>query len=129
LGGKYLNKEQAKAQEQQRRQAMSATFKLVLILIIVAIALLNVFTHFIQVVNYRGSGMEPNLHNGQVLVLRKTQKVKEGDIIAFYYNNQVLVRRVVSTGGKQLSIADDGTVSINGIVQEEPYLPGKSLGQ
>jgi signal peptidase I len=73
--------------------------------------------------------MEPNLHNGEILVLRKTQSVKEGDIIAFYYNNQVLVRRVISTGGKQLSIAEDGTVSVNGIVQEEKYLENPSLGQ
>ena len=129
MSGKYLNKEQVKQQEQTRRTAMSATVKLAIVLVIIAVVLLNIFTHFIQVVNYRGSGMEPSLHNGEILVLQKTQKVKEGDIIAFYYNNQVLVRRVISTGGKQLSIAQDGTVSVNGIVQEEKYLENLSLGQ
>ena len=129
MGGKYLDKEQVKQQEQQRRKAMSATLKLAIVLVIIAVVLLNIFTHFIQVVNYKGGGMEPNLHNGQLLILQKTQKVQEGDIIAFYYNNQVLVRRVVSTGGKQLSIAEDGAVSVNGIVQEEKYLTNRSLGQ
>ena len=88
-----------------------------------AILLLNIFTHLLCVVNYYGDGMEPALHSGQTLVLARTQNVGEGDVIAFYYNNKVLVRRVVCTGGKYIDIAEDGSVSINGeTVAEGNYI-------
>lgn len=96
---------------------------------LLAVLLVNLFTHVVQIVNYNGTGMEPNLQGGQTLVILKTQKVQEGDIIAFYYNNQVLVRRVICEGGKQLEIGQDGVVSINGNELEEPYLKETSLGQ
>ena len=70
-----------------------------------------------------------NLSNGQVLLLRKTQDVEEGDIIAFYYNNQVLVRRAICRSGRQISISEDGTVLINNQPIEEDYLTEKSIGQ
>lgn len=98
-------------------------------IVLTAVLLVNLFTHVLQVVNYNGTGMEPNLQGGQTLVILKTDKVSQGDIIAFYYNNQVLVRRVICEGGKQLEIAQNGSVSINGSVLDEPYLSGKTIGQ
>lgn len=99
------------------------------VLAIVFLLLLNVFTHVLQVVTYNGTGMEPTLEGGQTLLILKTKKVHEGDIIAFYYNNQVLVRRVICTGDKQLEISEQGVVSINGAALEEPYLKDKTTGQ
>lgn len=98
-------------------------------ILVLALLLLNLFTYVVQVVSYNGEGMEPNLHNGQTLVLLKTQDVDEGDIIAFYYNNQILVRRVICCGGNQITITNAGTVFINNEVLEEPYLSEKSIGQ
>ena len=98
-------------------------------IVLAAVLLVNLFTHILQVVNYNGTGMEPSLQGGQTLVILKTDKVSQGDIIAFYYNNQVLVRRVICEGGKQLEIDQNGSVSINGTVLEEPYLSGKTIGQ
>ena len=73
--------------------------------------------------------MEPNLHSGQILMLYRTQEVASGDVIAFYYNNQILVRRVICTGGQQISINQEGQVSVNSQPLEEPYLETLSLGQ
>lgn len=102
----------------------------VLIAVIALIALLaNVFTYALSVVQYYGDGMEPELHNGEILIIAKTHNVEEGDVIAFYYNNKVLVRRVICTGGRQISIAQDGSVSVNGEPLEEPYVENKSMGQ
>lgn len=132
MSGKYLNEESKKQfREQQRKKKLviSTATRWMIGVVVAVIILLNLFTHVFQIVRYNGAGMEPNLRSGQTLILRKTQSVEEGDIIAFYYNNQVLVRRVICTGGKQLSIAGDGTVSVNGVVLEEDYLQGKSAGQ
>lgn len=101
----------------------------VTVLVVAFLLLLNIFTHVLQVVTYNGTGMEPTLQGGQTLILLKTKNVEDGDIIAFYYNNQVLVRRVVCTGGKQLEIDEQGVVKINGTVLEEPYLASPATGQ
>lgn len=93
------------------------------------VLLLNLLTFAFSVVRYYGDGMTPTLKSGQMLVIDKVGSVSEGDIIAFYYNNKVLVRRVVSTGGKQVEIDSAGTVSVNGKALEEPYLESTTLGQ
>ena len=98
-------------------------------LILLVVVLVNLFTHVLPVVRYYGDGMEPNLRSGQLLVLLKTEKVEQGDVIAFYYNNKILVRRVISSGGEQIGLAQDGTVSINGTVLDEPYVAAPSMGQ
>lgn len=132
MPGKFLSEDTKRKilnRRRRKRLVISAATRWTIGLVAAVIILLNLFTHVIQIVRYSGNSMEPNLHNGQVLVLLKTQEVTEGDIIAFYYNNQVLVRRVVSTGGKQISIADDGVVSINARPVVEDYLSERSIGQ
>lgn len=98
--------------------------------VVLAVALaLNLLTFAFSVVRYYGDGMTPTLKSGQILVIDKIGSVSEGDIIAFYYNNKVLVRRVVSTGGKQVEMDSAGTVSVNGAALDEPYLESATLGQ
>ena len=98
-------------------------------LLVTAILLLNLFNYVLQVVHYNGEAMEPGLRSGQTLVLRKTRDVAEGDIIAFYYNNQVLVRRVIALGGSRITIENDGTVLVDDRKLEEPYVAQPSMGQ
>ncbi len=106
MPGKYLSEEtqrQIKNRRRFRKTAVSVIRAWIIFLVAAAIILLNLFTHVFQIVRYSGNGMEPNLSSGQILLLKKTQDVKEGDIIAFFYNNQVLVRRVICRSGKQIS--------------------------
>lgn len=103
--------------------------KVAIIVFVVVVALLNLFTHVFSVVRYYGDGMEPALQNGQILLIRKTDKAGQGDIIAFYYNNKVLVRRVICTGGSAIDIDTAGLVRINGTPLEEPYVDTPSIGQ
>ena len=105
------------------------TLAVVIALAVAILLLLNVFTYLLTVVNYYGDSMEPELHSGQTLVVARTQKVEEGDVIAFYYNNKVLVRRVICTGGNYIDIADDGRVSINDELIAEPYVQNPTPGQ
>ena len=110
-------------------QIFKRTLKIVLIVIVTASLLLNLFTFVMPVVKYYGNSMSPTLDDGQILIVNKMAEVKSGDIIAFYYNNKVIVRRVVATGNSQVSIDVFGTVSINGKELEEPYIESKTLGQ
>ena len=108
---------------------LSMALTLAASLLLVVVVLINLFTHVFPVVRYYGDGMEPTLHSGQLLILLKTEKVQEGDVIAFYYNNKVLVRRVICEGGQQIAIDPTGTVYINGTAQDEPYVEHPSIGQ
>ena len=105
------------------------TVTAVLIFVITASLLLNLFTFIMPVVKYYGDSMSPTLKDGQILIVNKMAKVESGDIIAFYYNNKVIVRRVVAMGNSQVSIDVFGTVSVNGSELDEPYVQKKTLGQ
>lgn len=98
-------------------------------IVLTIVVLLNVFTHVFSVVRYYGSGMEPSLQDRQVLLVLKTNQVEQGDIAAFYYNNKVLVRRIIASGGTSLVISDIGVVSIDGNVLPEDYVEEPSSGQ
>ena len=115
-------------EKRERKGYLKTVLIVIAILLAMAILVLNVFTHLLSVVSYYGDGMEPNLSSGKTLLVSKTADISEGDVIAFYYNNKVLVRRVICSGGKQISIDREGTVTINGTVLDEPYLEGKSIG-
>ena len=73
--------------------------------------------------------MEPTLVDGQFVVALKNDAFEPGDITAFYYNNKILIKRVVASAGDWVDIDAAGNVSVNGILLEEPYLQEKSLGE
>jgi len=76
-----------------------------------------------------GSSMSPTLQNGQILVSVKSKSFSPGDIIAFYHGNKLLVKRYIAGPADYVSIGEDGTVSVNGQLLDEPYLPEKALGE
>jgi signal peptidase I len=72
--------------------------------------------------------MTPTLVDGEIVVLNKGAKTETGDIIAFYYNNKILIKRVIANAGDWVDIDEDGNVSVNGQQLDEPYVTEKSLG-
>lgn len=105
------------------------TVKIVLIIILTVSLLLNLFTLVMPVVKYYGTSMSPTLEDGQILIVSKLSEIESGDIIAFYYNNKVLVRRVAAVGNEQIAVDVFGTVKVNGNEIEEPYIQNKTYGQ
>ncbi len=106
-----------------------AALRICLAVLLGVMLLANLFTHVFMVVRYYGSGMEPALTDRQVLLMLKTDKVEQGDVIAFYYNNKVLVRRVICRGGQNFEMDRTGTVRVDGAVLNEPYVTTPSPGQ
>lgn len=98
------------------------------ILIVVAAVAVLVATLWMPVLQIHGDSMTPNVSNGDIIVTVKTNELKRGDVVAFYYNNKVLVKRVVALPGDWVDIREDGTVYINSVPQEEPYVTEKALG-
>ncbi len=98
-------------------------------LITVAAIAILVATLWLPVLQTYGSSMAPTLEDGQIIFSVKTSDFEPGDIIAFYYNNKILVKRVICGPGDWINITEDGTVYVNDVRLEEPYLTEKSLGE
>lgn len=98
------------------------------LLIVAAIATL-IATLIMPVLQISGSSMTPTFKEGEIVVSLKTKKLKQGDIVAFYHGNKILVKRVIATAGEWVNITDEGNVYINGELIEEPYINELSLGQ
>lgn len=98
-------------------------------LITVAAVAVLVATLWLPVLQIYGSSMTPTLQDGEIIFTVKTSELEQGDIVAFYYNNKILVKRVIADAGDWVDISEDGTVCVNGEVLDEPYLTEKALGE
>ena len=97
-------------------------------LVVVAAAAILVANLWLPILQVTGTSMSPTLQEGQVLMASKGHDFKTGDVIAFYFNNKILVKRVIAMPGDWVNISDDGTVYVNDIAIDEPYLKEKALG-
>ena len=98
------------------------------ILVIVAAVAVLVATLWLPVLQIYGDSMTPTLEENDIVVSIKSQNYKQGDIIAFYYNNKILVKRVIASSGQWIDIDKDGTVYVDGEEIEEPYVTEKAFG-
>ena len=97
-------------------------------LITVAAVSILVATLWLPVLQIYGSSMTPTLQDGEIIFSVKTSEFEPGEIVAFYYNNKILVKRVICGPGDWIDIDEDGTVYVNEVRLEEPYLTEKALG-
>ncbi len=112
----------------RRRYAKVMRSTLYTLITVAAVAVL-VATLWLPVLQIHGSSMTPTLYDGNIIISVKDSKFESGDIIAFYYNNKILVKRVIAQPGQWVNIDDDGTVYVDGVRLEEPYLTDKALGE
>lgn len=98
-------------------------------LIVVAAIAVLVSMLFLPVLRVTGTSMTPTLQNDELVICRKWGEFKRGDVIAFYYNNKILLKRVIGLSGDVIDIAEDGTVYVNGEAIDEPYLNEKAFGE
>ncbi|MCH5191518.1 MAG: signal peptidase I [Oscillospiraceae bacterium] len=108
-----------------RRVLRSTLFSL---LTVAAVAVL-VAVLLLPILQITGSSMTNTLQDGDIVVAFSGSSYKTGDVIAFYYNNEILVKRVIATAGDWVNIDDEGNVFVNDKPLDEPYITDKSLGQ
>ncbi|MBS6557231.1 MAG: signal peptidase I [Roseburia sp.] len=115
--------------EQACREKKRHLFSAIGILLVVAAISVLIATRLVPVLQVSGKSMEPALENGELVVIKKTTKIKQGDIIGFYYQSKILVKRVIGTAGDYIDIDEDGNVYVNGEKLDEPYAIKKDLGE
>ena len=98
-------------------------------LIVIAAAAIIVSTMLMPVLRVTGVSMMPTLKNDEYIICSKLSEIKKGDVVAFYYNNKVLLKRVIGTPGDMINISEDGTVYVNDEMLDEPYVNEKAWGE
>ena len=86
-------------------------------------------TFFLPVLRIDGDSMTDTLHDGDVTVTVRGSRYRTGDVIAFYHNNSILVKRVIAAAGQWVDIDQDGVVYVDGERIEEPYVSNLALGE
>ena len=122
-----IEKERARLRHKSRySRTLRST---IAILVVVAAVAVLVATLWMPVLRIYGSSMAPTLNDGQIVISLKTTDFKTGDIAAFYYGNKLLIKRYIAGASDWVYIDEDGTVSVNSIELDEPYLAEKAFGQ
>lgn len=87
-----------------------------------------VATFMLPVMRVDGSSMSETLSDGDIVVAARAGGCSTGDVIAFYHNNDILIKRVIATGGQWVDIDERGVVRVDGQVLDEPYVTGLARG-
>lgn len=122
-----LEKERDRVKHNKKyRQTLRSTIN---VLIVVAAAAILAATLWLPVLRIYGTSMTPSLSAGDIVLSVKGSDFSTGDVVAFYYNNKILVKRVIAGPGDWVYIDDDGNVFVNGEELDEPYVQEKALGE
>lgn len=97
-------------------------------LITVAAISVLVATLWLPVLQIFGSSMTPTIQNGDIIFSLKTNEFQRGDVIAFYYNNKILVKRVIGCPGDWINLEPDGATYVNNERLNEPYVTDLAYG-
>ena len=75
-----------------------------------------------------GNSMSPTIGSGQIAVALKSSRFEQGDVVAFYYGNKLLVKRCIAGPSQWVAMDADGTVYVDNERLDEPYLTEKAYG-
>lgn len=107
------------------RQSLRGT---VSVLVVVAAVAVLIATLFLPILQISGDSMSPTLEHDEIVVLLKTKEFDRGDLIGFYYQGKILLKRVIALPEDEVVIDSEGNVYVNQNLLEEPYVTEKVLG-
>lgn len=116
------------AREKRKRRYRRTLRSTVSALLVAAAAAVLAATIFLPVLRIYGSSMTPTVSEGEIVVSLKGSDFEPGDVIALWYGNKLLVKRVIAGPGQWVNIDPDGNVYVDGAMLDEPYLTEKALG-
>ena len=106
-------------------QALRGT---IAVLVVVAAIAVLITTLFLPILQISGDSMSPTLEHDEIVILVKTKEFDRGDLIGFYYQGKILLKRVIALPEDEVAIDAEGNVYVNGELLEEPYVTDKGLG-
>lgn len=135
MGKKNLKRPTAAAVEEElqrvyykERYGKTLRSTIYALITVAAIAVLTA-TLFLPVLQIHGTSMSPTLGDGELIISVKGADFDKQDVVAFYYNNKILVKRVIARAGEWVNIDEYGNATVDGELIDEPYLLDKALGE
>lgn len=116
------------AREKHKKRFTRAVRNTVFTLVTVSAAAVLIAVLLLPVLRIYGTSMAPTLNEGDIVVSVKSSNFETGEIVAFYYNNKILVKRVIAHAGDWVDINKDGVVFVNQKRLDEPYVTDLALG-
>lgn len=107
------------------KQALRGT---VSVLVVVAAVAVLIATLFLPILQISGDSMSPTLEHDEIVILVKTKEFNRGDLIGFYYQGKILLKRVIALPEDEVAIDAEGNVYVNGEILQEPYVTDRGLG-
>lgn len=120
--------EELKKERYRRRLGRVVRSTIFSLLVVAAVAVL-VAVLLLPVLQIVGNSMADTLEDGDIVVAVRGSHYERGDVVAFYYNNSILIKRVIGTAGDWIDLDADGNVYLNGSPVDEPYLKEKAFGE
>ena len=124
--------EQLEAELKREKRSRSRRFfwkGMFAIVVLAAVAAIAVAFIWMPVLHINGNSMAPALQDGDMVIAYADEEVQRGDIIAFYYNNKILVKRVIAVSGDEINVDLLGNVDLNGERLQEDYVSNKAQGE
>lgn len=115
--------------EQYKRSYGRVLKSTVFSLLVVAAVAALIAVLLLPVLQISGTSMTETLQDRDIVVALNSTKYKTGDVIAFYYNNNILIKRVIASSGDWVDIDEDGNVYVNEVKLDEPYVKELALGE
>ena len=112
----------------QKRYKRVLTSTVSTLIVVAAVAVL-IATLLMPVLQIYGTSMSPTLYDGDIIATIKTTEFEPGDVVAFYYNNKILVKRGMAMSGQWVDMDEDGNVYVNDVLLDEPYLVERAFGE
>ena len=116
------------SKERNRSNFFKALRSTVFSLVVVAAAAVIVAMLVLPVLQITGTSMTDTLNDRDIVVALRGSGYQTGDVIAFYYNNNILIKRVIASTGQWVDITEDGTVYVDNVRIDEPYVTDKAFG-
>lgn len=74
------------------------------------------------------NNMAPALNKDDIVMVVKQSHLEPGELIGFYYNNKLMIKRVIAKAGDVVNIDDNGVVYVNDTPLDEPYVNNQQKG-
>lgn len=99
------------------------------ILVVVAAAAVLLATLFLPVLQVSGDSMYPTLNDKDIILLVKSNHIENGELCGFYWQNKLLLKRIIGQPGDVIDMDVNGVVSVNGVALDEPYVDALTVGE
>lgn len=121
--------EAALRQETRKQQYRRGVYTTLVVMVVAAAICVLVASLLLPVLRIHGSSMQPTVEERDIVVSLKKRHYQPGDIVALYYENRILVKRIIAAEFDTVDLAQDGTFLVNGQPLEEPYLSVHHYGE